>query len=98
MMSDGKKDLIKLFGLEGQIEPRNPLFCTQKDIDEKSPYECSAEVKQLIDMVNGFAIAQDIDGMLKCLQAISMRVTSMQEAALDIKNIIDKIRKDKDSA
>lgn len=90
-----KPDLIKLFGVEGQVTPRRLYNETAKDISLKTPYNVCGEIHVLVDMLNIAILQQDIEVSMKIIQGLVMRCAFLQEQLIDIKNLIDKVRKGK---
>jgi len=90
-----KPDLIKLFDLEGMVEPRRIYDETTDDISRKTPYVICGEIHLLLDMLNITFFQCDLETSLKVLQAITLRTAFLQERVIDVKNIIDLRRKNK---
>jgi hypothetical protein len=84
-----KNDLIKLFGVEGIVTPRSPAFDTKEELGQKTPSVLVQEVKVLMDEITAMVGAGDIDGIIKRLEATSMRVELMSEIAHILKKKFD---------
>ena len=88
-----KTDLIKLFGLEGVIEPRAIRTLSKDEVMRKTAYEMSLEIKDLMDELTGLVSDQDIDTVIDTLKAANLRLECMTEIANRMKILIDKSRK-----
>lgn len=82
---DKKYDLAKIFNLEGIIKPRPKALETSEEVSMKNPYELSLEIKEMLDDINMYVEMQDIDSVIKTLNACEMRLNIMKAVALKIK-------------
>lgn len=83
-------DLAKLFGCEGMVTKKTLLNETKKDVDNKTPNEMSLDIRSLLDELNIKVLSQDILGVFECLEAIKLRLASMERVALDIRKAMGK--------
>lgn len=79
-------DLIKIFGVEGMIEPRTLVNEKPADINRKTPMEASADVKALLEEMTVRAVSGDLTGVELCLVAIQLRVDLMKSIAKGLRD------------
>lgn len=88
-----KKDLMKLFNVEGLITPRSISSESKAEVMKKTPAEMGLDVRALMDEINLHIIQQNIDGVIKSLNAANVRIACMLEVATRMKTTIDKNKK-----
>jgi hypothetical protein len=72
-----KPDLIKVFKVEGLVEPKTLIDETNEQVNEKTPFAVTEDIKEIVDILNGYVMAQDIEKAIKAVEALSIRVTSL---------------------
>jgi hypothetical protein len=78
-------DLIKLFGIEHLATLKTLAEESAKEVERKTPNDAALDIRQLLDEISIRVVSRDIDGCIKCLNAIQLRVDFMQKVAKEIK-------------
>jgi hypothetical protein len=85
-----KPDLIKIFKVEGLVEPKTLIDETLEDVNEKTPFNVTEDIKDIVDMLNGFVYEHDVEKAIKAVEALSIRVTSLAVTIYSVKEWMDR--------
>lgn len=78
-------NLAKIFGVENVITPKTLVDETLADMGRKTAGEASDDIFALLMSIEILKNNQDIDGIIKHLNAIQLRLDVMKEIADEIK-------------
>jgi hypothetical protein len=88
---DKKVDWNSLFDLpEGSIQPRSVALDSKEEVQKKNPYVMSQEVCELMGEVTKHVMNEDVNSVIRALDAANLRIELMLEVANRMKDLLDR--------